>query len=241
MRAVLAIFIACWLGPAGVMAEDLFALGSAAYRAGDYAQAAKAFQKLVDARPASGVLQNLGNAEWQRGETGAAILAWERALWLDPFQDAARNNLLYARKVAQLETPLLSWPEVISSWLPVNWWAWITGGSFWVAVLMGTLPGILRWRRAAWHQGVAALGLMVFLLSMPAHFGVDSRARMGFVLQKETPLRLTPTFDAQPLTRLAAGEPVHAVRTHGDYLLVRTARALGWVNRTEVAFISPRP
>ncbi|MCX6887240.1 MAG: hypothetical protein NTX27_19625 [Verrucomicrobia bacterium] len=235
-------FITClWLALLPARAEDLFSLGTAAYRAGDYVQAAQAFQKLSDAHPSSGVLQNLGNAEWQRGETGTAILAWERALWLDPFQEAAHNNLLYVRKVAQLDTPQLGWHEVISSWLPVNWWAWITGGSFWTAVLMASLPGILRWRRAPWQQGLAALALMVFLLSIPAHFGVDSRARLGFVLQKETPLRLSPTFDAQSLTRLTAGEPVHTVRARGDYLLVRTSRALGWVARTEVGFISPRP
>jgi len=220
--------------------EDLFALGTAAYHSGDYARSSSAFEKLAAARPASGVLQNLGNAEWQRGETGLAILAWERALWLDPFQEAARNNLLYVRKIAQLETPQLGWHEVISSWLPFNWWVWITGGSFWAAVLMASLPGLLRWRRAAWQQGIAALGLMVFLLSVPAHFGVDSRARLGFVLQKETPLRLTPTTQAQSLTRLAAGEPVHAVRARGDFLLVRTSRALGWVDRAEIGFVSPR-
>jgi tetratricopeptide (TPR) repeat protein len=241
MKRALQVIVTIWLGLWAGAAEDFFARGTAAYRAGDYSQSAHAFQKLVDIQPASGTLQNLGNAEWQRGETGAAVLAWERALWLDPFQDAARDNLLYARKVAQLETPQLGWHEVVSSWLPVNWWVWITGGSFWLAVLLGTLPGILRWRRAAWHQGVAALGLMVFLLSVPAHFGVGSRASLGFVLHKETPLRLTPTFEAQSLTRLAAGEPVRAVRARGDYLLIRTSRALGWVDRAEIGFVSPSP
>ena len=169
--------------------------------------AAEAFRQSVTLQPASGALQNLGNAEWQRHRTGAAILAWEQALWLDPFNQSARQNLRFARKTAQLEAPDLAWYEVISTWLPVSWWAWIAGVSLWLAVGMVLLPGILRRRKATWHQAIAALGLMVFLLSVPAHIGVETRSRIGFVLQKDTPLRLTPTLEAQAVTRLAAGEP----------------------------------
>ena len=197
--------------------------------------AADAFRQSVTLQPASGTLQALGNAEWQQHRTGDAILAWEQALWLDPFNQSARQNLRFARKTAQLEAPELAWYEVISTWLPVSWWAWIAGGSLWLAVGMGMLPGILRRRKATWHQAIAALALMVFLLSIPALFGVQTRARIGFVLQKDTPLRLTPTLDAQALTRLAPGEPARWVRARGSYVLIRTGRTLGWVKQTSSA------
>jgi hypothetical protein len=175
---------------------------------------------------------------------GPAVLAWEQALWIDPFHRAAANNLLYARKISQLEAPQLAWYEVISTWLPVHWWAWIAGISFWGAISMMLLPGILRWPKAAWHQGLAALGLMIFLLSLPAHLGVQARARIGFVMSKDTVLRLTPTAEAQVLTRLAPGEPARIVRTRGVYSLVETARAQGWVELAALGFttrIAPAP
>ncbi len=165
-------------------AEGLFRAGVTAYRAGDYTLAGEAFRKSSTLQPASGTLQNLGNAEWQQRHAGTAILAWEQALWLDPFNHSARQNLRFARKSAQLEAPDLAWYEVISTWLPVNWWAWIAGVSLWLAVGMGMLPGILRRSKATWQQAVAAVGLMIFLLSVPAHFGVETRSRIGFVLQK---------------------------------------------------------
>jgi len=213
--------------------EELFREGVAAYRAADYAGAAKAFRQSTTVQPASGTLQNLGNAEWKLGHTGAAVLAWEQALWLDPFNMPARMDLRFARRAAQLESPELAWYEVVSTWLPANWWTWIAGASLWLAVGMVMLPGILRLRKAAWHQAVAALGLMVFLLSVPAYLGVHTRSRVGFVLQKDTLLRLTPTLDAQAVTRLAAGEPARLVRTRGNYVLIRTNRALGWVEREQ--------
>ena len=220
--------------------DALFQTGVAAYRAADYTQAAEAFRQSVTLQPASGALQSLGNAEWQRRHTGDAILAWEQALWLDPFNESARQNLRFARKTAQLEAPELAWYEVISTWLPVAWWAWIAGGSLWLAVGMGILPGILRQRKATWHQAVAALSLMVFLLSIPALFGVQTRARIGFVLQRDTPLRLTPTLEAQAVTRLAAGDPARWIRTRGRYALIRTSRTLGWVEQDQLGFTCPR-
>ena len=220
--------------------EALFHEGAAAYRAADYAKAAQLFRLAASTRPAPGTLQNLGNSEWQRGQTGEAIRAWEQSAWFDPFNAAARNNLRFARKEAQLEAPELTWYEVVSTWLPPHWWAWIAGGSLWLAVGMTLLPGIFRRPKAGWHQTVAALGLMIFLLSLPANAGVHTRSRLGFVLRKDTPLRLTPTRDAQSVTRLAAGDPARWERIRGNYLLIRSSRVTGWVARDEFGLISSK-
>jgi hypothetical protein len=223
----------------GSPAEALFREGNRAYLSGDYALAARVFRASAVRRPASGTLQNLGSAEWQHGETGLAILAWEQALWLDPFNHSARDDLRFARREAQLEAPDLGWYEVVSTWLPVNCWAWITGASLWLAVGMVMLPGILRCRKASWHQAVAAFGLMAFLLSVPAHWGVHTRARIGFVLQKNTPLLLTPTADGQTVTSLGAGDPVRWERIRGHYVLVRTGHTQGWLAQSSFALTCP--
>ena len=217
---------------------DLFSMGTAAYRAGDYSQAARLFRELAAQTPSAGSLQNLGNSEWQRGRAGYAVLAWEQALWLHSLNAAARNNLRYGRKAAQLEAPQLGWHEVISTWLPTSWWAWITGISFWGAVTAASLPGFLRIRRTTWHHGLAALGFMVFLLSLPAQVGVHSRARLGFILEPDTVLRLTPTLEGQGIARLRAGEPVRVLRNRQAYVLVQANRGTGWLEREEVGFVA---
>src|SRR4029079_8958676 len=104
-----------------------------------------------------GTLQNLGNAEWKRGHVGEAIVAWEQVLWLNPFDKNGRNNLRFARDETQLEAQNLTWFEVVSSWLPIHWWGWVTAASLWVAVGSITLPGVLRIRRAPWQQALAVL------------------------------------------------------------------------------------
>lgn len=222
-------------------ADALFRFGTNSFNAGEYVQAAAAFAQAAALQPSGGTLQNLGLADWQCARTGPAVLAWEQALWIDPFNQPARINLHFARRIAQLEAPDLNWAEVVSSWLPANWWAWVGGLSLWTAVGVSTIPGLLRLRRAAWHQAVAAFGLAMFLLSFPAQIGVNSRSKLGFVLLKDTPLRLTPTAEAQVITRLAAGEPGRVERTHGNYLLIRASHTKGWIERNQFQLISSAP
>lgn len=228
---ILLLFLS--LSCSAVTPQSLFQDGTAAYRANDFSNSATLFRNSAAILPASGTLVNLGLSEWRSNQPGPAILAWEQSLWLDPFNKASHENLRFARKVLQIESPELTWYEVVSTWLPVNWWAWMASCSFWFAIAAALLPGIFRLPKAGWHQGLAALGLTVFLLSVPAHAGVRTRSRTGFILQKDTPLRLTPTAEAQTVTRLSAGEPARLLKTRHAYLLIRTPRAVGWVRQEE--------
>src|SRR5262245_50105087 len=140
----------------------------------------------------------------------------------------------------QLEAPQFTWYEVASTWLPANYWAWLVGGGFWGAVAAALLPGIFRLPRAGWHQGMAALGLTIFLLALPAYAGVQTRSRIGFILEKNTGLRLTPTDSAQVITRLAAGTPARFENARGHFVLIRTSPEgiRGWVDREQFGLVS---
>ncbi len=223
---------------APAFAQDFFAQGSREYAAGHYEQAAASFNQAVETAPSAGAWQNLGNAEWQSGETGPAVLAWERAQWLDPFAANPRGNLRFARKAHLLEAPDLLWYEICSTWLPVNLWPWLASASCWLAIALVMLPGILRWRKAGWHQALAAAGFAVFLLTIPAMVGVHTRTKIGVVLAQDAPLRLTPTSEAQSVARLAAGETARLERERGRYLFIRTGTAAGWIDRAQFGFIA---
>jgi tetratricopeptide (TPR) repeat protein len=216
-----------------------FREAASAYHAGDFSEAATLFRETAAQHPSAGALQNLGNAEWQRGRIGAAILAWEQTLWLDPWNEAARNNLRFARREGQIESPELAWHEALSSWLPSHAWAWTTAVSLWLVATMLIMPRVFRWRKTAWPQALAAVGITFFLLSIPAHFGVAARSRVAFVLSPQTSLLLTPTQEAQEITRLGSGDPVRCVRKRGNYFYVRLGRGAGWVDQGQIGFVSP--
>ncbi len=241
-RIVRSAILLLWLVVSTIRAagDDSFSAGVTAYENGDFDAAARAFHASASAQPAAGTFLNLGNSEWKRERTAGAILAWERALWMNPREGNAKTNLAFARSTAQLESPQLAWYEVASTWLPANAWAWVTAVSLWLTGAMLVLPGIFRGRKSSWHQAVAALGLGVFILGLPANFGVITRSRTGFITTKETPLRLTPTANAEMVTKLSAGEPARLIRTRGKFLFIRTSHAEGWVERAELELICVR-
>ena len=217
--------------------NDFFAQGTGFSRAGQFPDAAAAFAKSAQLLPAAGTLVNLGLAEWQRGHAGAAILAWEQARWIDPFDARAVTNLKFARQVAQVDAPQLKWFESASTWLPPAAWAWLTGASLWLAAGALVLPGVFRRRKAGGHQMLAALALVAFCFSLTANIGVVSRTQIGFVLGKNVPLRLTPTQAGNVISTLTAGEPARQLRTRGNYRFIRTAGESGWVEQGEFRLV----
>jgi tetratricopeptide (TPR) repeat protein len=219
--------------------NDFFAHGMELSRAGQFPEAAAAFQAAADARPAAGTLVNLGLAEWQCGRAGPAILAWEQARWLDPYEPRAEANLKFARQAAQVDPPQLKWHEAVSIWLPPNAWVWLAGGTLWLTVGLLVLPGIFRRRPAGWHQFLAALAFGFFLFCLTASLGVVSRTEIGFIMEKNAALRLTPTRDGEVVATLPAGEPVRALRTRNNYIFIHTPGASGWLEQDEFRLVCP--
>jgi hypothetical protein len=165
-------------------------------------------------------------------------VAWEQALWVDPFNKSAADDLRFARSVTQLDEPQLRWFETLSCWLPPAAWLWIAGASLWLAVGMLLLPAVFRRPKAGWHQTLAACGLCVFLFSLAGNWGVISRTHLGFVLKDNAPLLLTPTSAGEVISTLTSGEPARELRRHGNYSLIRTDSETGWIDRQQFGLVS---
>jgi len=236
-----ALFLAvlvCTAASSGPATNDFFGQGVAAYRAGQLPEAAEWFERAQTQQPAAGMLDDLGITEWQRGHAGAAILAWERARWIDPFDARARLNLEFARQVTQLDEPRLNWYESASTWLPAGAWLWMAGVSLWLVTGAWVLPRVFR-RRTAWHETMAAVGFCLLLFSLTANLGVVTRTQIGFVVSKDAPLLLTPTPDGEVISTLTEGEPARKLRSRGHYLLVRTGFGAGWIRDSQLGLICP--
>jgi len=219
-------------------ADPAFDRGLESARDGRLAEAGVAFEKSLESQPSAGGFVNLGITEWQRGHAGAAILAWERAAWVNPFDESAKRNLKFARAVAQVDEPELRWFETVSTWLPPNFWVWLAGLSLWFSVGALVLPRVLRRHKSGWQQMLAALGLGAFIFTFAANIGVVTRTDLGVVIKKNAQLRLTPTSGSELTSTLSAGQPVRRIKTRGNFIFVRTPMATGWIDRTQVGLIN---
>lgn len=215
--------------------DERFESSISAMSGGDYGEAAYQLREVVsEGHFSHGALHNLGNAEWKVVRPGHAILAWERARLLNPHDRNTEANLAFARRKTELASPTLAWHESYSAWLTPNVWLAAASLGFWGGVFLLTLPRLLGMRRADWHQGAAALLLTIFLLTVPALFGLNHRGNIGVALEDFTALRLTPTRDGEELVKLPAGEIARVEKTRGDYLYVRAeGERAGWVRHEE--------
>ena len=80
-----------------ILLTSLFAEANAQYAEGNYIEAANRYEQILAEQPAAEVYYNLGNAYFKQGELAQAILAYERALRLQPSFDDAKHNLQYAQ------------------------------------------------------------------------------------------------------------------------------------------------
>lgn len=75
-------------------ASTMLQKADSAYNANDYRGALTMYNKvLAEQGSSAGLYYNIGNAQYRAGNNGRAIVAYERALRLDPSHESARANL----------------------------------------------------------------------------------------------------------------------------------------------------
>lgn len=135
------------IDPATATSDELWQAGNAAYTAGDFARAAELYKTIADKGLYSAPLYyNLANALFKSGETGGAILYYNRALRLAPGDEDIRHNLEYAErstkdKIEEIpEFFLVSWAKTVRSTMSCTAWTILSARA--AGRSPGTRPGI---------------------------------------------------------------------------------------------------
>jgi tetratricopeptide (TPR) repeat protein len=215
-----------------VVPEDrdaAFTAAVAAYEKGDYARARALFAGTEKKAVSAALEYNFGNACYQAGDYGAAILHYLRALSLDPHDPDARQNLALARKAASAPTLDESRLDRFSAMLSRNAWTWVFTVAGWAAVYLAFLPGLYRWRgMVPWS--LFATTLVIAVAGGIGWWGAQKHAHDGVVLQVDAALLTSPTTNSPSVTTLQLGEIAQTLEQHGSYYKVLTSTGeSGWV------------
>ena len=227
--------------------EGSYAAGQAAYRAQDYAEAARQYEALV----AGGVRHedlyyNLGNAYFRLAareddRLGRAILNYERALRLAPDFDDARYNLQVAReavsakvvdRIEQAEGDPL-WVRVATRFSIAR----LTIAFLAFDVLLFAALLALRFLAGGFVRSGVMVGtvfaggaMIVAAVLLWAHIHFVNDIELGIVLPDETQLRDGARQSATDGALLHAGLRVHVVRREPGWVRVRLANGHeGWL------------
>ena len=130
--------------PARSAESPIIAQADSAYNADNFRQAADMYLSVIQNEgPSAKLYYNLGNSYYRLGQLGNSIIAYERALRLDPSDKDARNNLAFVNaritdRPGERGTFLGNALDSISAYMHSNVWAWI-GFACFVLTLAGLL------------------------------------------------------------------------------------------------------
>ena len=231
--------------------DSLWNAGTTAYQDGRWADAVSAFQALNAAGiESASVWYNLGNASFKAGDVPGAILAYERALKIDPSHADARFNLEFAR--TQIQDRIDAVPEfILKTWarnccrlLSSNAWAVLS-----LLFLVGTLALLLVWllgrrigaRKAGFFGGIAAALLFGVCLSFSLWQSRDySRADSAIVMRPVSSVKSSPSGGnaAKDLFVLHEGTKVRLLDNVGDWCNIELADGRqGWIPSKDIEII----
>jgi hypothetical protein len=256
--AAAALLLLCGLvAPARADDTALFREANQDYAAQRYDLAIAKYEQLAEGGLRHEVLYyNLGNAcfraaqQGQPGRLGRAILAYERALEIDPDFEDARFNLGVARDLVETrfgkdtivgaaKDPL--WIRV-ATWLPHRTLLWIFLGLdvafFAVLIALRFLPtGFLRTGLVVSTVFCGVAGMLaggLLILQVFFHSTVDR----AVVVADEVIMREGPDPSRRELPKLHAGHRVIVLKENHGWLRIRLANRMeGWVPKETIETI----
>jgi hypothetical protein len=203
-------------------AERDFAEGAAAYAGADYRRAQAHFDDATRAADRSShAWAAYAAASWQVGDTGAAVVGWQRALRLDPRQDAWRDRL--ARVRAPQESGYARVPALPGS------------GPTYVALLLWLVGWGLVVRQGWRRRPVALLAVVTVVVGGAALWGAFrwERLRSGramVVVTEPVALRALPALGADAVSTPMKGEVARVDERSGVWVhIVLDPSRAGWI------------
>jgi tetratricopeptide (TPR) repeat protein len=220
-----------------------------AYTSGNYDEAARLFQEIIDTRGYSASLCfDLANAEARAGHPGLAMLNYERARYLDPTDSDIDHNLQLARKQAGLEPNSFRWWQI--ALLIIDWQVllWFMVGCLLLVFLALIGTAYARELSAAWRIPQSVLRTVfraIIFAGIPfcllmgyvelATVGFNHRIEGVIVAPKEATLRLSPFESSDSTGTIPEGELVTVENRHNDYLRIEARdNHFGWIQEKDV-------
>ena len=242
ITAVMALFISLCAPIWASLAT--FESANTAYADGRYRDAVALYQTIIAERPntkasdMARVYYNLGNAQFKQGELAQAILAYERALRLDPRNEDIKHNLRFAQSritddIKDNDFFLSSWAKAVRNSASEEVWRWVSVGLFvlgLIGILLFLLSPILWLRKSAFY--IALLALFISLcagLNARSLHQRDTLRNEAIITQGIVNAKSSPDRSGTDLFTVHEGTKITIRETIGEWANIRVAQYEGWI------------
>jgi tetratricopeptide (TPR) repeat protein len=234
-------------GAAASSLPERAADAAAAYDRGQYREAAQAYQAIAESDGVSAPLYyDLGAAQLADGQTGPAVLSFERAHWLAPADPGIAAALSTARSKAGLPAAQRAAWRTTRNALGPDAWAVAAalalvvacaGVSLWI--VESERPLATSRARGALHA-LTAVAAAAFLVAALACVSLSTETTRAVALAADLTLRIAPFDAAESRGTLTPGESVRVEERHGDFVRVRAEGGrTGWVPERGIGPVVP--
>ncbi len=235
--------------------SDIFTIGGTLYEEGNYEEAARTYQHLVDLGHQDPTLYyNLANAHYKSGDMGRAVLNYLRARRLAPFDEDIAANLSFARQQSdapnseQATTPAFVQIAEFVPWITFNQAAIVALGAW---LLLGLLAALFlyggRFRRSMAVSRLAAVAILcVFVFGSIAIGKHTERIHwegIAVVTSDSTGVFHGPRESDEPRFSLDAGSEVRLTEARGRWskIGIFDSGVEGWIESTRAeSVLEPR-
>jgi len=218
---------------------DTFREANALYESERYGEAADLYESIVESGFRSADVQyNLGNARYRSGDLGRAVLAYERALRIEPGHEDAAANLAFVQELlADRRTPvggaLTEFFGRLDERLTSDRLALVACAFYFILFGVLTLR-VLRGGLSPWLAriaGVAAIALVFFGGVLVYRVAQERSHVQAVVMPDEVGVRTGPGDDFLMEFRLHEGTKVVVEERRGEWarVMLRGTDLEGWL------------
>jgi tetratricopeptide (TPR) repeat protein len=235
--------------------ERIFAAGNEAYFRGDLARSAAQYERLIEASVHDpDVYFNLGLAHARLGRLGAAVLDFERSLWLragdatvEGELAAVRARLGARRAEREGEATVQARPPMAQALvrpLSADALAWTVLACS--VLLVASLLLFARVHAEAWRLGLAIGSCLIGLLLVTSGLGLLIKTgaldegESAVVLREGAELREGPDPRAQVRATAHEGDSARQARREGSFVHIELPSGKrGWIEQRDIGTIRP--
>lgn len=228
---------------------NVFDQGNALYTNGDYAGAISKYQSVIESGKHSSELYfNMANAHYKLNHIAPSIYYYEKALLLDPNNEAAKVNLSYAKNmtVDAIDTV----PEVgvskfvkdFSNTLSYDNWSKISVifmVAFVILVLLYYFSLSSGKKRMAFIFSAISLVLMLISLAFAFNkFGIDNNNQPAIVFSQESKVKTEPNNRSEQAFVLHEGTKVQVLDTLNNWKEIKLSDGkTGWISSSDIKLL----
>ena len=222
-----------------ILLTVLFTDANTQYADGNYAEAAMQYELIIAQQPSAEAYYNLGNAYFKQGELARAILAYERALRIEPSYKDAKHNLLFAqsRIVDNIEDTqsffLSNWLKAVRNALGLQTWIILSIVLF-IYMLIGlflfAFSQIVWLRKTAFYTSMVALIISIAAcINAGSLHQRDTQRSEAIITQGIVNAKSSPDRSGTDLFTIHEGTKVEITEIIGEWCCIHVGNYIGWM------------